>query len=114
VSAFGLQNIPVAEAGLRAVASLAVSNKGMLGEVGCCAVVLELLQHHIITPCAYQEDVACLASTAIYNLCWEYPQNQQRFKGLQAEALLRVVVSDRRLTHPTRDLVKDAINAIMF
>ena len=111
---YGNVYLPMAEQGLSALSVLAVGNKVMLGEVGACAVIMDIIKHYITTQETHNESITNLASLAIYNLSVQYGANKERFLRLGAAEVLKQISLQRELSHPTRAQVKDAINMIRF
>lgn len=133
---YGCTTQPLAIESIRAIATLATSNKAMLGEVGACAIVMQTLRYH----CTQQqqgnggsctsssiisnnnsnmnhngyEALLHVVSLAMYNLCVQCTENKSRFAQLKTTAELQSMLSNRSLSHPTRDYVKDAMNAIKY
>ena len=114
IGRFGRLDEAFAEQGLRAVHALAMKNRALLGELGACELVLQLVRYYITDVDRENESIARLASQAIYNLCFQYKENKQRFLQLRALQELKLILNERWPSHPTRDEVKDAMKAIQF
>jgi hypothetical protein len=112
--AYGRVHEVVAAEGLSAVSALGMSNRGMLGEVGACEEVVALLRHYITDPGVLNDNIALVASVAIFNLCSQYPENKQRFVQLQVMVDLRKILLIRQLSYSAREAVKDAVNIVCF
>ena len=111
---YGAQHESVAAEGLTALSALAMSNSGMLGEVGACEAVVSILRRYSILPETPHDLMLRVASVALFNLCFQYSGNKQRFHQLDIVPELKKLLNYRGLTYATREAVKDAVNIVNF
>lgn len=111
---YGLSHETAAAEGLSAVSVLAMHNRGMLGEVGACTIVYDVLLHYNPSSEALNENIAHLAAMACFNLCLDYTENKQRFLQLNIANKFKDILNIRELSYAARGVVKDAINVVRF
>lgn len=111
---YGFSYEAAAAEGLSAISVLAKHNRGMLGEVGACSIITDLLLHYNPSPEALNENIAHLAAMACFNLCLEYAENKKRFLQLNIANKFKDILHHRELSHASRGVVKDAINVVRF
>jgi len=111
---YGRESESVAAEGLSAISVLAASNRGMLGELGACEVVVVLIAQYITTAAVINDSIAYLTSLAMNNLCLDYEENRLRFHQRNVVPALKAFLTERAFSHRTRDALKDAINIIRF
>ena len=111
---YGAQHESVAAEGLTALSALAMSNSGMLGEVGACEAGVSILRRYSILPETPHDLMLRVASVALFNLCFQYSGNKERFQQLDIVPELKKLLNYRGLTYATREAVKDAVNIVNF
>lgn len=109
---YGFRYENAAAEGLSAVSVLAKHNRGMLGEVGACNIISELLIHY--NSSGLNEPIAQVAATACFNLCLEYAENKKRFLQLNVVNAFKDILNRRELPYSARGVVKDAVNIVSF
>lgn len=106
--------LSVAGNGLRIFALLAAKSRVLLGELGVCEVVIDVMVRYVPEFGEAEESIAILGSNAIYNLGLSCAENKAKFLEHDAMVYLLGILKNDKLSVTAKHEIKDAINVIKY